>query len=103
VSFRREIRVSELADRQLQEADAWWRTNREKVPEAIAEELERVGHLISTQPYIGKRASNVSLPGVRRLHIERVHYDLYYRVVGDPEVVEIVAFWGSRRGSGPPI
>ena len=103
MSFKREVRVSELADRQIEEADAWWRKNREKAPEAIAEELERVGRIISTQPNIGKLASNLSLPGVRRIHIERVHYDLYYRVVDDPEVVEIVAFWGTRRGSGPPI
>lgn len=103
MSFRREIRVSELADQQIEEADAWWRANRQKAPEAIAEELERIGRIIATQPYIGKRASNVSLPGVRRIHIERVHYDLYYRVMDDPEVVEIVAFWGTRRGVGPPI
>jgi hypothetical protein len=35
---------------------------------------------------------------------ERIHFDVYYRVVGTPpDSVEIVAFWGSRRGSGPPI
>ena len=103
MSFRREIRVSELADRQIDEADDWWRRNREKAPEAIAEELERVGRLLALQPYFGKRATNVKLSGVRRIHIERIHYDVYYRVIGDPEIVEIVAFWGTRRESGPPI
>jgi plasmid stabilization system protein ParE len=62
-----------------------------------------MGRIIATHPFLGKRASNVKLPGVRRIHIERIHYDLYYRVVDEPEVVEIVAFWGTRRGSGPPI
>jgi hypothetical protein len=53
---------------------------------------------------VGARATNIKLPGVRRIHIERIHFDLYYRVVGvPPEYVEIVAFWGSRRGSAPPI
>ena len=98
------IEISELARRQIREADLWWRKNREKAPNAIREELERIGALIAFQPHLGARATNVKLPGVRRIHIERIHYDVYYRAVGSPaEYVEIVAFWGSRRGSGPPI
>ena len=97
------IEVSELADEQIREADRWWRENRLKAPNAIREELERVGALIALRPQTGARALNVSLPGVRRIHIERIHCDIYYRVVGSPEYVEIVALWGSRRGIGPPI
>ncbi len=98
------IEVSEHADRQIREADRWWRQHREKAPNAIRDELERVGSLIAFQPHVGARATNIKLPGVRRIHIERIHFDLYYRVVGvPPEYVEIVAFWGSRRGSAPPI
>ena len=98
------IEVSELAKRRIGAADQWWRQNREKAPNAIREELERIGALIAFQPQLGARATNVKLRGVRRIHIERIHYDLYYRAVGSPaEYVEIVAFWGSRRGSGPPI
>jgi plasmid stabilization system protein ParE len=98
------IEVSDLADRQIREVDRWWRRNREKAPNAIREELERIGALIAFQPTLGARATNVKLQGVRRFHIERIHYDLYYRTVGSPpEYVEIVAFWASRRGSGPPI
>lgn len=98
-----QIEVSELADRQIREADAWWRENRLKAPNAIREELERIGALIASRPHLGARAVNVRLSGVRRIHIERIHYDLYFRVVGSPEYIEIVAFWGSRRGTGPPI
>lgn len=98
------IEVSDLADRQIRDADRWWRRNRDKAPNAIREELERIGALIASHPYFGARATNVRLPGVRRVHIERIHYHLYYRTVGSPpEYVEIVAFWGSHRGSGPPI
>jgi hypothetical protein len=98
------VEVSELADRQMREADLWWRQNRDKAPNAIREELERVGALIAFQPNVGARAVNAKLRGVRRIHIERIHYDLYYRAIGSPpEYLEIVAFWGSRRGSGPPI
>ena len=98
-----QIEVSELADRQIREADAWWRENRLKAPNAIREELERIGALIASRPHLGARAVNVRLSGVRRIHIERIHYDLYFRVMGSPEYIEIVAFWGSRRGTGPPI
>lgn len=103
MSFSRHIEVSELADEQIREADAWWRPNRLKAPNAVREELERASNLIAFQPSVGTRARNVTLPGVRRLHIERIHCDLYYRVVGSPEYIEIGAFWGSRRGTGPPI
>lgn len=97
------IEVSELADQQIREADAWWRRNRPKAPNAVREELERASSLIAFQPGIGTRARNAALPGVRSLHIERIHYDIYYRVIGSPKHIEILAFWGSRRGHLPPI
>lgn len=98
------IEVSVLADQQIQEANRWWRQNRDKAPDAILQEVERIGALISQQPQLGARATNVKLRGVRRIHIERIHYDVYYRVLGNPpELVEIVAFWSSRRGHAPPI
>jgi plasmid stabilization system protein ParE len=68
----------------------WWRVNRPKAPNAIREELERASLLISVQPEIGARARNISLAGVRRLHLARVRYYVYYRVVGDPERIEIL-------------
>lgn len=95
------IRLSALADRQIDEADLWWRENRTKAPNAIREEIERVSALIASHPNVGARARHVTLRGVRRIHIERVHYEIYYRVHDD--FVEILAFWGSRRGSAPPI
>lgn len=98
------IEISVLADQQIRDAAQWWRKNRQKAPNAILEEVERVGALISSQPHFGARASDVKLAGVRRIHIDRIHYFVYYRTVGSPpEFVEIVAFWSSRRGAGPPI
>ncbi len=49
----------------------------------------------------GDRADRRRGRGVRRFHIERIHYDVYYRLAGSPEYVEIVALWGSRRGGLP--
>jgi hypothetical protein len=77
VSSALRIEVSDLADHQIQEADLWWRQNRLKAPNAIREEFERIGALIAFRPHLGARAVNVRLSGVRRIHIERIHYDLY--------------------------
>jgi len=97
------IEVSELAESQISELDSWWRVNRLKAPNAVREELERISALITVHPAIGARATNIKLPGVRRIFIERLHYHVYYRVVGFPESIEIVAVWSSRRGTPPPI
>jgi hypothetical protein len=97
------IEVSERAEQQIRETDRWWRENRPKAPNAVREELERIGRLLAFRPRVGTRAVNVRLAGVRRIHIERIHCDVYYRIDGAREFIEIVAFWGSRRGVGPPI
>jgi plasmid stabilization system protein ParE len=97
------IEISELAQAQINDLDAWWRRNRLKAPNAVRQELERVSALISFQPGIGARARNLKLVGVRRLHIERLHYDVYYRMNDSPEFIEIVAVWSSWRGTRPPI
>lgn len=95
------IRLSALADRQIDEADLWWRANRTKAPNAVREEIERVTGLLASHPNVGAKVRHVALRGVRRIHIERVHYDIYYRAHRD--FVEILAFWGARRGTPPPI
>jgi plasmid stabilization system protein ParE len=97
------VAVSALAVSQVHAAETWWRANRPKAPGAIRSELERASSLLAIQPQIGARARNVTLPGVRRLHLGRIHYDLYYRLVDAPRRLEILAFWHASRGSQPPI
>ena len=95
--------VSPLAKQQIDGEASWWRANRPEAPNAILEEIERISALIAFQPNIGPIARNVSIPGVRRIHLERIHCHIYYRVVESPRHLEIVGFWGTRRGIGPPI
>ena len=97
------IEVTNLAQAQIRAAGDWWRLNRPKAPNAIREELERASSLISVQPEIGARARNISLPGVRRLLLARIRYYVYYRVVTEPEQVEVLAFWHASRVSSPPL
>ena len=98
-----QVEVSNLAKKQIRTAEQWWRLNRPKAPNAIREDLDRASSLISVQPEVGARATNVSLAGVRRLHLARVRYYVYYRVVTDPDRVQLLAFWHTSRGSGPPL
>ena len=79
------------------EADEWWTVNRQKAPKAFAEELLRAFELIASHPDIGARAQNTNLPDVRRIHLARVHYHLYYRVVAAPPAIEVLALWHTSR------
>ena len=97
------VAVSDLAVQQIRVAEAWWRVNRPKAPNAIREELERAAGLIAIQPQIGARARNLTLAGVRRLHLARIRYDLYYHLIDTPRRIEILAFWHASRGHKPPV
>lgn len=101
MSPRREIEVTARAARHIREAARWWQEHRAEAPDAIREELERAFDLISLFPGVGAAARNPQLQGVRRLHLSRVHYDLYYRP--HRSSVQVLAFWHSSRGSGPAV
>jgi plasmid stabilization system protein ParE len=97
------IRVVSSAASAIKEAAEWWVTNRPKAPDAFSEELKRAFHLIASHPGIGARAQNVVLPDVRRIHLARVHYHLYYRVRTDSPAIEVLALWHTSRGTEPPL
>jgi plasmid stabilization system protein ParE len=84
------IKVTRVADAHIQKAAKWWLANREKAPEAFKEELQRGFALISHQLEVGATATNVKLKDVRRIHLSRVRYFLYYRVhAGSVEVLAL--------------
>ena len=97
------VRIVGSAGQAILDAAEWWVSNRPKAPDAFAIELERVIQILASQPLVGARTRNVKLAGVRRLHLPRVHYHLYYRVTSHPEVVEILALWHTRRGTSPNL
>jgi plasmid stabilization system protein ParE len=66
----------------------------------FVDDLERTLTLIASHPDIGARAQNAKLENVRRVHLARVHYYLYYRVTGEPSI-EVLALWHTRRGADP--
>lgn len=104
MSERLAVKFTPRADGHVEQAGQWWRENRTKAPDALAEDLVQALELISTQPYVGAIARNIRLRGVRRVYLNRVGYYLYYRVQGSPpEVVQVVAFWHTSRNSGPRL
>ena len=99
--MRLRLLVTANAERQIREAADWWHKNR-LARGLFRQELSRGFELITTQPNIGVRALDASLHGVRRLHLSRIRYYLYYRVL-DEDTVEVLALWHTSRGEGPPI
>jgi plasmid stabilization system protein ParE len=63
--------------------------------------LEAAFILITSQPKIGMPAPESDEENVRRLHLSRTSYYLYYRQSDD--LVEVLALWHVRRGSAPPL
>jgi plasmid stabilization system protein ParE len=87
------LQVTRRAAREIRAASTWWDENRPAAPDAFREAVEKAFELISTQPEIGAMATNVKLPGVRRILLSRIRYYLYYRVKSKPHAVEVVAIW----------
>lgn len=94
-----EVRVTKRAQAHIDRAALWWDENRPLAPEAFDEELAEAFSLLSAEPGIGAPALNVRARGVRRVHLARVLYYLYYRVRGSR--VEALALWHTNRGTGP--
>ena len=93
------IKVLRQARRQIDEASQWWRRNRSKAPNAFSEELENAFDLLSTHPNVGVQIADFE--GVRRLHLSRIHYYLYFRT--SARSIEILALWHTSRGSAPRL
>lgn len=99
MTSRLRVEMSRTAAAQIEQAAAWWKDNRPAAPDAVYHELERVLTLLALQPSLGARATNLRLRGVRRVHLPRVRYYLYYRVTA--ETIDVLAFWHTSRGSRP--
>jgi plasmid stabilization system protein ParE len=94
-----DVRVTKRAQGQIDQAAQWWDENRDLAPEAFDEDLAKAFLLLSLEPRLGAPAPNVRAKDLRRLHLARIRYYLYYRIRG--RRIEVVALWHTSRGSGP--
>lgn len=97
------VEVTRRAAAEIRSAAAWWRSHRSKAPDALADDLRDAFDLLSAQAEVDVRASDALLAGVRRLHLGRVRYYVYYRVVPEPRIVQILALWHVRRAGSPEL
>lgn len=100
-ALRLRLLVVEEAERQIRAAAAWWRENRPAALGLLRQELTRGFELITSQPGLGPRALDTDLQNVRRVHLYRIGYYLYYQVRDD--TIEVLALWHDSRGEGPPL
>lgn len=97
MSVRLPLHTTRRAAREIREASKWWDENRLAAPDAFRDAIDNAFELIRTQPHIGAVATNVKLPGVRRILLSKVQYYLYYRVKSKPHSIEVVAIWHTSR------
>ena len=95
------VEVTPRAAAQIESAATWWAENRPAAPDAIRVDLEDALSLLARQPGIGARSKSSRYPDLRRLHLARVRYHVYYRVAG--EKLFVLALWHASRGSGPVL
>jgi plasmid stabilization system protein ParE len=95
--------LTKRAERQLEDALMWWRTNRPGAPDLLLREMTRAVELLGLSPAIGSKARGERFVGVRRVLLEPVGYHLYYRVRPVLRRVEILAIWYAHRGQPPRI
>lgn len=95
----RTVEISRRAAREIARARAWWIANRDKAPDAFDEELDAlVTRLEEDADHIGAQQRGANR---RRVLLKRIRYYVYFRVVGQGDVVEILALWHASRGREP--
>jgi len=100
MAFR--VKVVRRAARQIEDGAAWWVENRPSAPDALrgicgSPRVDR------QTPNIGAKALNAKLEGVRRIHLSRIRYHLYYRARFEARTIDVLAFWHTSRGGGPGL
>ena len=87
---------------QLDEARRWWLANRDKAPQAFDEDIDEVIELLGDRPMLVGRPVARD-PRVRRAHLRRIRYYLYFQIDEERDLVEVLAVWHGSRGSPPDL
>jgi plasmid stabilization system protein ParE len=95
------VRVTKRAQAQIDQAAVRWDQNRLLAPEAFDEDLAEAFSLLGVEPGIGAPVGNARIQGVRRLHLARIHYFLYYRIHHGE--VHVLRIWHTSRGRSPAL
>jgi plasmid stabilization system protein ParE len=101
LSFR--FKVARRADRQIRAEAEWWRKNRSGAPAVFANDLNSAFDLIEEFPHAGEAVDHPQIPTLRRVLLGRAQCYLYYSVLIEERVIEILALWHTSRGSKPRL
>jgi len=96
-----ELHILPRAIRDIDRIEVWHVTNQAAVPGAVRDDVEATAARIASHPGLGARVRQSKTPDVRRFHLRRFKYWLYYRVRGD--TLQILTIWHSARGKGPAV
>jgi plasmid stabilization system protein ParE len=96
-----ELHITKRAARELNRIAEWWALNRPAAPGAVSEDLQAALALLIEQPNLGSLVPQASSTHVRRFHVDRIRYWVYYRVRGGR--LEVVSVWHSSRGTSPAV
>jgi plasmid stabilization system protein ParE len=91
------------AAREVEEVARWWTANRLAASDAVEADLAAALTLIGEQPTCGAPTVSRRYRGLRRVHLARIGYHLYYRIAPRLRQVEVVAFWHARRELPPRL
>ena len=89
------LRIAHRAASEIERAERWWLENRPAASGAFRADLKGAFALVVRQPGTGVKVGNTRLSGVRRLHLGRIRYFIYYRVHENELVV--LSLWHSSR------
>ena len=81
------LRITRRAAAEIERAGRWWLENRLSAPDALRQDLQSAFTLLKRQPGVGARVGNTRLQSVRRLHLGRIRYFLYYMLQKEEIVV----------------
>lgn len=95
------LRITRRAAAEISRADSWWRENRPAAPLAVKEDLKGAFSLLLRQPGVGVKVGSSRLSGVRRIHLGRIRYFVYYRVKDNDMV--ILSVWHTMRQTQPRL
>ncbi|OGQ26381.1 MAG: hypothetical protein A2138_19765 [Deltaproteobacteria bacterium RBG_16_71_12] len=98
-----ELRYAKRAVRQIAAAASWWTENRPLAPMMFERELAHALRTIQESSTVFAELKTTKAKGIRRVLMARSRYHLYWHMIEDGTVVEILACWHTSRGRNPPL
>ena len=97
------LRQTREAELHILKLSAWWRTHREKAPNLFRDQLAAAFAYLAENPLAGEPYRRRGFKDIRRYHLKKTPYHIYYLPRMDQGDVVIVAVWSGMRKKGPTI